>query len=100
MKKANIEFKESKKVEGYTMRANVNPDLIKALKRWNKEDGKAIAEAIQSGNVKKAIYYMQNAKNRNLEIRQISEHHNKIIYLNGKEWGSFDYIERKCYKFE
>lgn len=68
MKKINMELNESKKAQGYTIMANVNADCIKALKRWNKEDGKAVAEAIKSGDVKKAIYHTHNAKNHNREL--------------------------------
>ncbi len=100
MKKISMELKESKKAEGYTTRANINPDYIRYLKRWNKEDGKAVAEAIRSGDVKKAIYHMSNAKNRNRNIREASVHHDKIIYLNGESWGCFDADTRKCYQFE
>lgn len=98
MKKINMEIKESLKATGYTMRANINPDCMRALKRWNKEDGKAVAEAIRS--VKKAIYRMNNAKSRNQEIRKISAHHDKIVYLNGESWGVFEADTRKCYEFE
>lgn len=100
MKKINMELNESKKAQGYTMRANINADCIKALKRWNKADGKAVAEAIRSGDVKKAIYHMSNAKSRNQEIRKISAHHDKIVYLNGERWGVFEADTRKCYQFE
>ncbi len=100
MKKINMELKESKKAQGYTMRANVNADCIRALKRWNKEDGKAVAEAVKSGDVKKAIYHMSNAKSRNRQIREISAHHDKIVYLNGESWGVFEADTRKCYQFE
>ncbi len=99
MKKINMELKGSKKEAGYTMRANINPDCMRALKRWNKEDGKAVAEAIKSGDVKKAIYHMSNAKSRNQEIRIISAHHDKIVYLNGEAWGVFEADTRKCYQF-
>ena len=100
MKKINMEIKESLKASGYTMRANITPNCMKALKRWNKEDGKAIAEAIRSGDVKKAIYHMSNAKKRNQEIRKISANHDKIVYLNGESWGVFEADTRKCYQFE
>jgi hypothetical protein len=100
MKKINMEFKESIKAAGYTMRANINPDCMKSLKRWNKKDGKAVAEAIRSGDVKKAIYHISNEKSRNRQIREISAHHDKIIYLNGESWGVFVADTRKCYPFE
>ncbi len=100
MKKINMELKESKKAAGYTMRANINPDCVRALKRWNKEDGKAVAEAIKNGDLKKAIYHMSNAKNRNRQIREISAHHDKIIYLHGESCGVFEVDTRKCYQFE
>ena len=100
MKKINMELNESKKAQGYTMRANVNADCIRALKRWNKEDGKAVAEAINSGDVKKAIYHMHNAKSRNRQIREISAHHDKLIFLNGEDWWIFEADTRKCYELE
>lgn len=96
MKKINMELNESKKAQGYTMRANVNADCIRAFKRWNKEDGKAVAEAIKSGDVKKAIYHMSNAKSRNRQIREISAHHDKLIFLNGKTGGYLKPIQENA----
>lgn len=52
MKKINMELKESSKAAGYKTSANINPNCIRALKRWNKEDGRAITEAIKTGDVK------------------------------------------------
>ena len=100
MKKINMELKESKKAQGYTMRANINADCIRALKRWNKEDGKAVAEAVKSGDVNKAIYQMSNAKSLNRQIREISAHQKKLIFLNGEDWGIFEADTRKCYEWE
>lgn len=93
------ELKEISKAEGYTMRANINPDCIKTIMRWNKKDGRAVAKAIRDGDVKKAIYHMDNAKLRNRILREISAKHDKIIYLNGEEWGIFEADTRKCYAF-
>lgn len=87
--------------DGYTMKANVNPDCIKALKRWNKDDGKAIAEAIRKGDVKKAIYHLGNAKARNRQIRELSAKHDKIIYNKfGASVFVYDNTDRKCYELE
>ena len=85
MKKINMEIKESLKASGYTMRANINPNCMKALKRWNKEDGFTI---------------WATQKKRNQEIRKISANHDKIVYLNGESWGVFEADTRKCYQFE
>ena len=100
MKKITMELKKKKKAQGYTMSANVNPDYIRALKRLNKEAGKAVAEAIKSGDVKKAIYHMSNAKGRNRQIREISAHHDKLIFRDGKDWGIFEADTRKCYEWK
>ena len=98
MKKICTELSESSKEKGFTMRANLNADCIKALKRWNKEDAKKISEAIKTGNVKNAINHLENAKNRNTTIRKITSDHTKIIYLNGKMWGVFEVGTRKCFQ--
>ncbi len=87
--------------DGYTSRANINPDCIKALKRWNKEDGKKVAEAIREGDVKKAIYHMHNAKNRNRDIRELSCEHDKLIYgRTGEAVFVYDNKDGKCYGLE
>lgn len=63
----------------YTMRANLNADCVKALKDWNKADGKAVAEAIRTGNMQKAAYHIHCARLRSQEIRLIYASHDKII---------------------
>lgn len=100
MKKINMELNSEKRKQGFTMRANVNADYIRALKRWNKKDGKAIAEAITNHDVKKAIEHMQNANGRNQAIRDISAHHDKLVYLNGENWGIWEADTRKFYEWE
>ena len=89
------------KTEGYTMSSNINPDCIKALKRWNKESGKKIAKAIQIGDCKAVISEMSNAKSRNRQVREISEHHDKVIYdATGKAVYWWDHEEQKTYQLE
>ncbi len=100
MKKINMELNNERKKQGFSMLANVNVDYIRLLKRCNKEDGKAITEAIKCGDAKKAVQHMSNAKNRNQAIRNISAHHDTIVYLNGEEWGIFKADTRKCYEWE
>lgn len=89
------------KKEGYTMRSNINPDCVRALKQWNKESGKKISAAIKTGDCKAIIREMSNAKSRNADIREISEHHDKIIYdTTGKAVYWWDYKEQKVYQLE
>lgn len=64
----------------YTMRANLNADCVKDLKAWNKADGKAVAEAIRTGDMQKAAYHIHCARLRSQEIRSICTSHDKIIY--------------------
>lgn len=100
MKKINMEFRQDIKEQGFTTRANINSALVKSLKRWNKQDGKAIAQAIKNGDTKKATYHMSNAKDRNKMLRELSERHDKLVFLNCKLWGIWEADTRKCYKFE
>lgn len=78
--KVHIELKPKYKALGYTTRADVNVDLIRALKRLNKESAIIINWAIKSGDVKTAIKEMQDAKNRNREISEMSSRHDKIVF--------------------
>ena len=83
-----MEFNQASWDKGYTMRSNINPDCVKALKRWNKESGREIAKAIRAGDCK-AI------------IREMSEYHDKIVYdATGAEVFWWDYKEQKMYELE
>jgi len=83
----------------FIMRANINSDCIRALKRWNKESGKKIAEAINAGNVKAAIDEYSNAKARNRQVRELSAEHDKIIYdEKGESIAIWDNSTNKCFK--
>jgi hypothetical protein len=96
-----MKLKDESLAKGWTSRSNINPDCIKALKQWNKESGKRIAEAIKQKDCKAIIYEMHNAKSRNADIRQLSEFHDKIIYdAEGKSIYWWDYKEQKTYKLE
>ena len=59
MKKINMEIKESLKASGYTMRATINPNCMKALKRW-----KSNCRSNQEWRCKKShLPYEQRKKN-------------------------------------
>lgn len=73
MKKICTELSESSKEKGFTMRANLNADCIKALKRWNKEDAKKISEAIKTGNVKNAINHKVEMQENHDSYRNCTE---------------------------
>lgn len=79
-KNGHMELGGGAKRRGWTVRSNVNEKLIPEIKRWNKESAKIINQCIKTGDVKGAIKEMQNAAGRNREIREVSQHHDKIIY--------------------
>lgn len=96
-----IKLKDKCLAKGWISRSNINPDCVKALKRWNKESGKKIAEAIKNKDCKTIIKEMSNAKSRNRQIRELSQFHDKIIYdVEGKAIYWWDYKERKTYQLE
>ena len=96
-----MEFNQASWDKGYTMRSNINPDCVKALKRWNKESGREIAKAIRAGDCKAIIREMSESKSRNRQIREISEYHDKIVYdATGAEVFWWDYKEQKMYELE
>lgn len=97
----SMEFNAAAKRKGYTMRANINPDLIRALKRWNKDSAAAIREAIRRNDCKTVIRELENAKSRNRQIRELSEHHDKIVYdASGKMIFMWDHKEQQMYTIE
>lgn len=96
-----MELSQEARAKGHTMRANVNPAYITAMKRWNRESAAIIAEAIKRGDCKTAIREMQIAKRRNQNIRDKAAHHNKIVYdANGKMLYWWDEDEKSLYRIE
>lgn len=96
-----VKLKDEYLKKGWSSRSSINPDCIKVLKRWNKESGKRIAEAIKHGDYKAIISEMSNASGRNEEIRKLSQFHHKIIYdAEGKAIYYWNYKERKTYQLE
>lgn len=96
-----MELNQASKGKGYTMRANVNADCIRALKRWNKDSAAAIRDAIRRNDCKAVIRELENARHRNRQIREISEHHDKIVYdASGKMIFMWDCKEQKMYRIE
>lgn len=97
----SMELNQTSKDQGYTMRSNINPDAIRAFKRWNKESAAIIRDAIRRGDCKTVIHEMQNAEWRNRAIRKYSERHDKVVYDaagNAVFW--WDCKERKMYELE
>lgn len=96
-----MELKEQYKAMGYTMRSNINQELIPAFKRWNKYSAKIINEAIKRGDCKAVLAEMKNTKGRNAEIRKLAEHHDKVVYdRNGEAIFRWDAKEKAIYKLE
>lgn len=96
-----MQLKDKYLEKGWASRSNINPDLIKALKCWNKESGKKIAGAINNRDCKTVLEEMRNTSGRNAEIRKLSVFHDKIIYdANGKAIYNYDYKERKTFQLE
>ena len=96
-----MKLKDEYLMKGWTSRSIINPDCVKALKRWNKESGKRIAEAIRNKDCKAIIEEMSNAKARNRQIREISQFHDKIIYdAEGKSIYWWNCKEKKTYQLE
>lgn len=97
----HMEFNQASWDAGFMMRSNINPDCVRGLKRWNKESGERISGAIKAGDCKTVIREMSNAKSRNSQIREISEHHDKVIYdASGKAVFWYDSKEHKVYQLE
>ena len=100
MKKC-IKLKDEHLAKGWISCSNINSDCVKALKLWNKESGKKIAEAINNGDCKTIIREMSNASRRNGEIRKLSQFHDKVIYdAEGKAIYWLDCKSRKAYELE
>lgn len=96
-----MELNQASKSKGYTMRANINPDCVRALKRWNKDSASAIRAAIRLKDCKAVIRELKNAKHRNRKIREMSEHHDKIVYdASGNMIFIWDHKEQKMYAIE
>lgn len=96
-----MELSEASKAFGFTMRSNVSPNLIKAIKRWNKESAKIINAAIRRGDCKAVLAEMKNTASRNAEIRMLAEHHDKIVYdRNGAAIFWWDANEKAIYELE
>lgn len=66
--------------KGWTMRLNINPELMTAIKEWNKESASKVNEAIKSGDVKEALKETKNARNRRKSLRNSIEEADRIIY--------------------
>ena len=96
-----MELKEQYKAMGYTMRSNINQDLVPTIKRWNKKSAQIISAAIKRGDCKAVLAEMKNTKGRNAEIRKIAEHHDKIVYdRNGVAVFWWDVKEKAIYELE
>lgn len=97
-----MELNEKSKAMGYTMRSTVNPDLIKGIKRWNKQSAKVIAAAIKRGDCKAVLAEMKIARHRNDTIRSLSSSDNdKIVYDgNGQSIFWWDAKEKVVYELE
>ncbi len=96
----SMEFSADTKCKGYTMRANINPDCVRALKRWNKGSAAIIRDAIHRKDCKAVIRELENAKARNRQIRELSEHHDKIVYdASGRAIFLWDHKEQQMYSF-
>lgn len=97
-----MELSEQTKAKHYTMRSSINPDLIKAIKRWNKESAKIIAAAIKRGDCKAVLAEMKNTQGRNEMIRKCSSSDNdKIVYnCYGEAIFWWDAKEKAIYKLE
>lgn len=97
-----MELSEASKAFGFTMRSTVNPDLIKSIKRWNKQSAKVIAAAIRRGDCKAVLAEMENTKGRHAMIRECSSsNHDKIVYdQNGQSAFWWDAKEKAIYELE
>ena len=97
-----MELNDKSKAMGYTMRSNINADLIKSIKKWNKQSSKIISEAIKRGDCKAVLDEMKNTKGRNEMIRKCSTSDNdKIVYdKNGEMIYWWDAKEKSVYKLE
>lgn len=64
----------------WQMRSNLNPDCVRAVKQWRKENGKAVARAIQSNDAKKAVKLMEDGRAYREMWKEIINNRNYIIY--------------------
>lgn len=96
---ARMEFKPETWAKGYTMRANINPALIPTLKQWNQNSAAVIRAAIRRGGCEAAIAEIESAKWRNQQIRNLSEHHDKIVYnASGEMLYIWDHKRKAMYE--
>lgn len=96
-----LELQSKYTAQGYTMRATINPDFITSVRRWNKESGQRIAEAIKRGDCKAVLAEMKNTRGRHDAVRDASTHHDKIIYdAAGVASYWWDHKDRKVYELE
>lgn len=96
-----MELSQESREKGYTMRANVNPDYIGALKRCNREAAAIISVCIKLGQCQRAIRMMQDVKNNNQRIREVSEKHDKLVRdANGEVIYWWDEAEKRMYTVE
>lgn len=96
--RVSMELKEANRNKGYTMRANINSDLIQSLKKWGKDSARIINIALKNEDGKAIIKEMQNASWRNRRIRELSENHDKLVYdASGIAIAWWDHKEQKMY---
>lgn len=103
MSKRRIHFELNPKYRamGYTVKANIYPDVIKELKRWNKNSAVIINQAIKSGDVKTAIKEMQKAGGVNGHIRELSAKHDKTVFdQHGNRIMIYDWEEDVVYNLD
>lgn len=71
--------------KGYSVRANINPGYVAAIKEWAKENGIAVANAIKAGDTKTAIQKLIYAQKLKHSMKQQLNELDSIVYdKNGK----------------
>lgn len=97
----HMELNATSKAKGYTMRSNINPELIPAIRKWNQDSAVAIRRAIQCGDCKTVLAEMRNVEGRKRTIREVCEHHDKIVYdATGNAIYWWDHKEKAMYTLE
>lgn len=95
-----MELNQDSKDKGYTMRANINPAYILALKQCKQNSATAIRAAIREKDCNAIIREIESAKHFNDMIRNASEHHDKLVYdASGNAIFRWAHKEQKMYAF-
>ena len=90
--------------KGYTLRANINPGLVRMFNKALKIKGAEVAKAIKANETKKAINLIIEAqrlkKNANEGINELIEKGERVVYNSKNQAIWYHYRDDKLVRLE